>query len=359
MSNNGNGGLANKQALFAHMQKLVDVPDKQLNKVVAQAYHSDAVWNGSHPLDEIVGAENIDRQVWRPLRRALPDIERRDDILLGGHYNDADWVGAVGNYIGTFENEWLGIPPTHGMIYLRYGEYHRLVAGKIAQSYIILDFLDLMRQTGFWPIAPSLGTEGRWLGPQTHDGVLLSQQDPVTSKKSIQATLNMHQGLFHYDHTPPTRAVLDKMKMVEYWHPHMMWYGPSGIGTTRGLKGFEDFHQIPFLVAFPDREGAPKPGGHYVRIGDGNYAGTGGWPSLKATHTGGNWLGLPPTSKSIAMRTMDFYRIEADKIVENWVPIDIIHILLQLGIDVFGRIRSQFRNSESVSDWLVNNQSSK
>ena len=43
--------------------------------------------------------------------------------------------------------------------------------------------------------------------------------------------------------------------MVKHWHPNFMWYGPAGIGTTRGMKGFEDYHQIPFLVAFPDRGG--------------------------------------------------------------------------------------------------------
>ena len=109
------------------------------------------------------------------------------------------------------------------------------------------------------------------------------------------------------------------MKGRSYRTTQKRWYGPYRIGKTRGQNGLEDLHQVPVFGAFQDREGAPKPGGHYVRIGDGNYAGTGGWPSLKATHTGGNWLGLPPTSKSIAMRTMDFYRIEADKIVENWV----------------------------------------
>jgi hypothetical protein len=54
-----------------------------------------------------------------------------------------------------------------------------------------------------------------------------------------------------------------------------MWYGAGGIGTTRGLKGFEDYHQIPFLVAFPDRKGSDI--GHFIRIGDGHYAVTGGW----------------------------------------------------------------------------------
>ena len=30
---------------------------------------------------------------------------------------------------------------------------------------------------------------------------------------------------------------------------------PGGIGTTRGLQGFVDYHQLPFRIAFPNRRG--------------------------------------------------------------------------------------------------------
>ena len=39
------------------------------------------------------------------------------------------------------------------------------------------------------------------------------------------------------------------------------------------------------------------------------------------------------------MRVMDFYRNENGLIAENWVPIDIIDILRQLGVNVFDRMR--------------------
>ncbi|HLL18598.1 MAG TPA: hypothetical protein VK439_07440 [Rubrivivax sp.] len=35
-----------------------------------------------------------------------------------------------------------------------------------------------------------------------------------------------------------------------------MWHGPGGIGTTRGVDGFQRHHHAPFLHAFPDR-GSP------------------------------------------------------------------------------------------------------
>lgn len=72
---------------------------------------------------------------------------------------------------------------------------------------------------------------------------------------------------------------------------------------------------------------------------DGNYVITGGWPSVVATHSGPDWLNVAPTRKRIEMRVMDFYRVENGLIAENRVPIDIVNILLQMGVDVFARLR--------------------
>jgi hypothetical protein len=48
---------------------------------------------------------------------------------------------------------------------------------------------------------------------------------------------------------------------------------------------------------------------------------------------------MAPTGRMIEMRVMDFYRLEGDKIAENWVPMDVIHIALQMGVDLFARAR--------------------
>jgi hypothetical protein len=46
----------------------------------------------------------------------------------------------------------------------------------------------------------------------------------------------------------------------------------------------------------------------------------------------------------VTMRVMDFYRAEDGLIRENWVPIDLIEVLLQLGIDVMARARRHFED---------------
>ena len=67
---------------------------------------------------------------------------------------------------------------------------------------------------------------------------------------------------------------------------------------------------------------------------------TGGWPSVTCAHLGDGFMGLGATGRPVTMRVMDFYLHHEGLIRENWVPIDIIHVLLQMGVDVFGRLRA-------------------
>jgi predicted ester cyclase len=313
-----------------------------------------ALWRMSHPLNELASLSDVLEKAWLPLKAAMSDLERRDLIFVGGSFEGRDYVAAVGHYCGTFHRNWLGIPATGRPVFLRYGEVFEIKDGKIVQANCLWDILDVMRQAGFWPLAPSLGTEGMWPGPITGDGIVLRTTDPAQSAASLAQTLAMHRTLAEYDDTEGKgRDGLLAMPQKHHWHPKMMWYGPSGIGTTRGLQGFVDYHQLPFRQAFPNRKGGAQwddiaaekkrlGGGHYIHIGDGPYSVTGGWPSVYGMHAGGSFLGLAATGKAITMRVMDFYLHHEGLIRENWVPIDILDILRQMGVDVFARMRSHF-----------------
>jgi predicted ester cyclase len=345
--------IADKRRVMSIMSQLAEAPLEQLPGAARDGFADDVALNVTHPINELRGIEAGLQQLWLPLRKALPDMERRELIVTGGRYRDGSWIACMGHYLGNFAHDLLGIPATRGVVHLRFCEGHELHQGRIVTSYIFLDFLDLMRQAGYWPIAPSLGSEIRWLPPRTLDGLILTPQDEARSRRTIETVLQMHAALGFYSGAPPAREVLDEMEQVNHWHKDFMWYGPAGIGTTRGFPGYEDYHQIPFLVAFPDRGGSAS--GHFIRIGDGDYAVTGGWGYLRATHTGGELFGLPPTGKRVKMRVMDFYRCDDETIVENWIPIDVPHLLLQMGVDVFGRMRHQFRQhgAISASEWLI------
>ena len=53
--------------------------------------------------------------------------------------------------------------------------------------------------------------------------------------------------------------------------------------------------------------------------------------TLRGTHQG-EWLGIPPTNKAIALTITEFYRIADGKIAEQWVLIDALGMLQQLGV---------------------------
>ena len=341
--------LANKQAVRRLMDGLADAKPDAVERHLAQAYHPDAQWRGSHPWNELQGVAAIEQHFWRPFLHSFPDLERRDSLMLGGSYEGRDYVGAVGHLAARFRRDWQGIPATDQLVYWRYGEFHQVKDGLIIQSTVLLDVLDFIGQTGHWPLPPSRGAEGRWPGPLAGDGLLLTPQDPAVSAASLALTLAMQASLGTHDDTLGLgRQGLLEMQQRNYWHPRMMWYGPSGIGTSRGLDGCVDVHQLPFRTAFPRDPNRPQPrgmgqhgGSHYVRIGDGRFSATGGWPSRHMMHLGGGWLGLPPTGRPVTMRVMDFYSADEGLIRENWVPIDLVNVMLQMDVDVLARVRQQ------------------
>lgn len=328
--------LDNKRFVHQGLGALLEVARSDLPRLVSELYHGDAVFNASHPINDLAGHDAI-TDTWQSLRNALPDAERRDEIVLGGADGDANYVSTMGHILGTFEADWLGVPATGKLVQLRYGEIHCVADGGIQSSYTYFDILDLMRQAGCWPIMPSFGTEGRWPGPLSCDGLRLDHDDEEAGAQSVKLMKKMHDGLLEFD-----GETLDSMSHRPYWADDFMWYGPSGIGTTRGIAGFETHHQIPFLKGFPDR----GIGDEYLCFGDGPYAATGGWIAMRQTHSGDGWLGMPATGKVVTLRVMDLYRVQDHLLAENWVLIDILDVLRQMGVDVFKRLRHLHGNPQ-------------
>lgn len=326
--------MLDKASYWSKITKNAFLADGYLD-LCAQLYAPDAAVHVSAPVGALSGTEAMARSLWQPLLSAMPDLERRTDILLSGSFTnkageEGQWFASTGFFVGHFEAPLWNIAPTLRPIWLRYGWFDRVVGDRVVESYVILDLARLLIDAGQWPLAPQLG-QSHWPAPMTQDGVTLDPADAVKSDKSLQLVEAMIGGLMQYD-----RRSLASMGMVRFWHPQFHWYGPGGIGSARGHRDYERTHQGPFLAAFPDRVG----GNHKCRIGDGAYVASTGWPSINATHSGDSWLGLPGTGKRITMKVMDFWRRDGDMLAENWVFIDMIDLLEQIGVDVFARVRA-------------------
>ncbi|MFM8737468.1 MAG: ester cyclase [Betaproteobacteria bacterium] len=305
----------------------------------ARLLSPDSQWVASHPVNELIGAQQVLGGFLNPLRQAMPDVERRTDVFFAGHWDGridggaGTWVTCTGHYLGKFLAPLWGIPPTGEPAWLRFGEFYRIEGGRIVEARILLDLIDLARQAGQRLLPPSSGLELLVPGPQNATGILKQAADGRAPSACLPLVEAMIGGLGRYN-----QQDLRSMGMEQYWQPDMMWYGPCGIGTSRGIDGFQRHHQKPFLVAFPDRKG----GHHRARFGEGDYAASTGWPSVRATHAG-PYLGTPATNRPITMRVMDWWRQEEGLLAENWVLIDLPHLFLQMGVDLLAPLAAEGR----------------
>jgi len=346
-----------KRRLLTALRALARAPMHELERAAGEVYAESAECAVSHPINQLRGIAEVIAGFLSPLKQALPDLERRDDIVLAGNFAERQWIAATGYYYGTLVQDWLGLPASNQWLYLRFGEFYRLQGEKVVDAYVLLDVIDVMRQLGINPLPPARAVETLCPGPATHDGVILTAQRADESRRSGDLVDAMIvEGLMSYDQLDHA-----SIGMERYWHPGMMWYGPAGIGTTRGLKGFLTYHQHPWQEAYPDYVAQPagidvsrglaglrnyheqpwqktdrsyKGGRDLARIAEGHYVAWSGWPATCATHSGQPLFGLEASSKRCTMRIMDFWRREGDLLAENWVFIDIPHMLLQLGGDV-------------------------
>jgi predicted ester cyclase len=339
----------NKEIVWDFWQKMNHVESDDVANVIRAAVHEDVDWNGPHPINQLQGADALITGFWQPLLQSFPDLKRKADIFMGGLSGGEEWVSGLGYLTGTFAQDWLGIPATGEKTNIHFGQFYVMREGKIAESYVILDLLAVMRQAGFQVLPPARGAEGGKVpGPRTGDGVLLTEQDELETRKTGQLVEAMLQGLRRYDRRRDGKS-MRSMEQEHYWHPQMHWYGPTGIGACLSLEEFEDFQMRPWMYAFGEWPDPDDPGdGRRIGLGEdgylaeGHYASLGVWDVPFSRHHG-EYLGVPATGKLLTMRDFDWYRREGNLLIENWVPIDMVDLFMQMGVDLFDRLRRQIK----------------
>lgn len=297
---------------------------------------SDFFWRGMYPFYEKTGIDAVWSDFWQPLSHAFRRLQRREDIFFAGE-NDVDdrtsiWTCSMGHFVGLFDEDWLGIPKTGRMAHLRYAEFMRVNGNKIVESALFIDLLGLMHEAGAYPLPPMTGTYFVYPGPQTQDGVLLLAQDPQEGAQTLNLINRMIADLNSINHLTEEKCPPDLLART--WHDDMVWYGPCGIGASYTIDRYQHQHQFPFRQNLADK----TYNGHVARFAEGHYGGFFGWANLSNRNLGG-FLGLPEAAKASEMRVVDVYRRADDKLMENWVLIDLPHYLKQQGLDVLQRLK--------------------
>jgi predicted ester cyclase len=295
---------------------------------------------GPDPINELQGAEGYLKGFWIPLRTSFSDLRRHTHLFVSGYSNgrvDGDeskdgrlWVSGTGVFSGTFTEDYLGLPATGKQVDIRFGEFCEFHHGKIVSLYYLIDLVDLFEQAGIHVLPPSRGKPMLYPPPTAGDGVLAGISDPAQTRYSLEHIRRfIFDGLNSYD-----QSELRSMGMKDYFAPDVRWYGPGGIGACLRFSEFEELHQRPWLVAFPDRRVQDLT----ALFAEGNYTGAPGWAGVVATHAG-PYLDCPPSGKRVEINGLDWWKREGEQYIENWVFVDMIHLFRQFGVDLMARMR--------------------
>ena len=326
----------NEKNLIRDYYKALDSANgNDITKVLQNYISEDYVWRGFHPFNEISDAKEVSEIFWQPFRHAFKNIQRRMDIFIAGK-NQIDgfesvWVISMGNLMGLFDNEWLGIQPSRKMAFLRYCEFNKVENGKITETAMFFDIPHVMLQVGLNPFPPQTGANLVQPGPMTHEGLLYEEQNIEEGEKTLASINFMIEDIKGWKHTGKI-SLVDELRAS--WNEDMIWWGPAGIGSSYTIERYAEQHSGPFRAGFKDR----ISNGHLCKLAEGNFGGFFGWPNLTLTPTGG-FMGMPASEKPGDMRVIDMYRREGDKLSENWIFIDLLHFWNQQGVDILDRIK--------------------
>ena len=90
-----------------------------------------------------------------------------------------------------------------------------------------------------------------------------------------------------------------------------------------GPEGMRAVLQM-FFAAFSDMNVVVEQ-----TLGEGDLVATRG--RFEGTHDG-EFMGVPATGKSVSVKYIDMWRLEGGKAVENWVQLDMLGLMQQLGV---------------------------
>ena len=70
-------------------------------------------------------------------------------------------------------------------------------------------------------------------GPMTHTALLYDEQEPLETQKTLDTINGMIKGLGNWDN----KLTLEE-ELALSWHQDMIWWGPTGIGSTYTIERY-------------------------------------------------------------------------------------------------------------------------
>jgi len=232
-------------------------------------------------------------------RTAFPDFHVEIHYMVA----EGDKVAARWTVTGVHQGELMGIPPTGKQMTMTGMNIHRLAGGKIVEAWWIHDTLALLEQLG---VMPPTREDYTWGAPSEVTG---DPGDPETNKAMVQRMIDevMNQ---------QNLAVVDELFAADYLMHDPAWpmevKGPEGFKQWAGMMlepYFSDSYISADLIAEGDKVAAQ-------------------W-TWTGTHTG-EFMGIPPTGRHIAITGISIHRFADGEFVESWASYDMMGFMQQL-----------------------------
>ena len=251
---------------------------------------------GSPPLDSAAH-----RQQAQAFVAAFPDAYHVIDDQLA----DAENVVTRVTFCGTQTGDLMGIPATHRRVAIGAISWFRIADGLIAEEWTHFDRLGMMVQLGVAP-GPPAGATPREGTPDRPE-----QLPPVADARAVVGRwfARVDQG-----------GVPD---VEQYVQADYRDHNPPPIpGLAAGITGVRQMFPVA-LAAF----------GEFHHVVEASFA-EGDKVASRVTGHGkhtGEFLGIPPTGKQVAMGGISIHRVHNGTLAEHWAQIDAMSLLQQLG----------------------------
>ena len=325
---------AEKKIILNFYKSFQNCKYDEIPSVISNYYSEDILWRGFHPFNEKKGTKELSSEFWQPLRKSFVNLQRRMDIFLGGintlSPNKDIWIVSMGHLMGLFDNPWIGIKPTKKITMLRYCEFSKIDNDKISEVAMFFDIPHLMLQAGIKPFPTETGVSLVQPGPLLNNGLLFKKQGVTKGLKTTKIIEKMIKDVLVWKNFDRDKIIKELKKS---WNEDMIWWGPTGIGSTFTIERYVDQHVQPFREIFIDR----TLNKHICRLAEGNFGGFFGWPNLTLTPVK-KFMGINTKQEPSEMRVIDIYRRDGDKLSENWVFIDFLHFWKLQGIDILNEL---------------------
>ena len=94
-----------KKVVRNYFEALENATGDEVENVLKQHMKSDYNWKGVYPFREQDWTENVADVFWRPLKKSLSNMQRRQDIFIAGtnEIDNSEWVMSMGHFMGLFD----------------------------------------------------------------------------------------------------------------------------------------------------------------------------------------------------------------------------------------------------------------